>query len=69
MGFEPDFGVKVIKADDDESETPLAPAPTEPELSSNAAPPRAPATAAAATVKTGRAGVINCPVIICGIWE
>ena len=69
--FEPDFGLKLNRvAGESDAETPLltAPlAPLAPELSSNAAPPRAPT--AAATAKTGLAGVINCPVINCGIWE
>ena len=57
-----------------DAENPLDPAPLAPleplapELSSNAEPPRKPA-AAATTAKTGLAGVINCPVINCGIWE
>ncbi len=70
--FEPDFGFtakenKVVESEGASLEPALA-APTEPEpeLSSNAAPPRAPDTA---TAKTGLAGEINCPVIICGIWE
>ena len=69
VGFEPDFGLKLNRvAGESDAETPLLTAPLAPELSSNAAPPRAPATAAA-TAKTGLAGVINCPVINCGIWE
>jgi hypothetical protein len=50
-----------------DAENPLDPAPLaplEPDVSSNAAPPRA-----ATTAKTGLAGEINCPVINCGIWE
>ena len=69
VGFEPDFAVKLNKVDgESDAETPLLTAPLVPELSSNAEPPRAPA-ATAATAKTGLAGVINCPVINCGIWE
>jgi hypothetical protein len=56
-----------------DSLTPLDPAITEPELSSNATPPREPVLAAAAAaandVNTGLAGEIILPVINCGIWE
>lgn len=68
--FEPDFGLKWNKVDEEsdvDAATPLFTESIEPEVSSNAAPPRAPAAAAATTAKTGRAGEINCPVIICGI--
>ena len=58
-----------------DSLTPLEPAMTEPELSSNATPPRDPVLAAAAAataatdVNTGLVGEIILPVINCGIWE
>ena len=71
--FAPDFGFnvkpnRVVLGVGSVLETPLKLVFTEPEISSNDPLLRFDTTAANPG-KTGNAGVINCPVIICGIWS